>query len=135
MENFNLLEKKENPLFKRKEIIFTIGNEITPTYAEVMKFVSEEFSVPKENIRIKNIIGRFGKRVFTIIVNIYDSEKDKLDTEGKSKKDVLETQSEKIEVEIPKQEEEAEAKPEAKKEEKIEESIEKKIEENKEDKE
>jgi len=89
MENFNIIEEKKNSLFKRKEIKFTIGAEITPSHTEVRRIISEKFSTPEENIRIKKILGKFGSNDFTISVNIYDSEQDKLDTEGPSKKDAV----------------------------------------------
>jgi len=89
MENFNILEEKENPLFNRKEINFSIDAEITPSHVDTRKIISEKFSTPEENIRIKNILGKFGSKTFTISTNIYASEQDKLDTEGQSKKDAV----------------------------------------------
>ncbi len=87
MENFNIIEEKENPLFKRKEVKFKVNAEITPSHADTRKFISEKFSVPEEKIRIKNILGKFGSKNFIISANIYNSEQDKLNTEGQSKKD------------------------------------------------
>ncbi len=87
MKNINVIEEKANPLFKRKEVKFTIDAEITPSHADTRKFISEKFSTPEENIRVKNILGKFGSKNFTISAHIYESEKDKLDTEGESKKD------------------------------------------------
>ncbi len=89
MENFNIIEEKENSLFKRKEVKFTIDAEITPSHADARKIISEKFSTPEENIRIKNILGKFGSKTFTISTHIYTSEQDKLDTEGQSKKDAV----------------------------------------------
>ena len=89
MEDFKIIKEKQNPLFKRKEIEFIIGAEVTPSHAEARKIISEKFSVPEENIRIKKILGKFGSQTFTISTNLYDSEQDKLNTEGKSKKDVV----------------------------------------------
>lgn len=89
MENFNIIEEKENSLFKRKEVKFTIDAEITPSHADTRKIISEKFSVPEEKIRIKKILGKFGSKNFTISAYIYASEKDKLDTEGQSKKDAV----------------------------------------------
>ncbi len=87
MENFNIIEERENPLFKRKEIKFSVDAEITPSHTDARKIISEKFSTNEENIRIKNILGKFGSKTFTISANIYASEQDKLDTEGQSKKD------------------------------------------------
>ena len=89
MKNINVIEEKANPLFKRKEVKFTIDAEITPSHADTRKFISEKFSTPEENIRVKNILGKFGSKNFTISAHIYESEKDKLDTEGESKKDAV----------------------------------------------
>lgn len=89
MENINIIEERENPLFKRKEVKFSVDAEITPSHAKARKIISENFSTSEENIRIKNILGKFGSKTFTISANIYVSERDKLDTEGKSKKDAV----------------------------------------------
>jgi len=77
MENFSLLEKKENPLFNRKEIKAYVEAEITPSLINVKKLISEKFSTSPENIKIKNILGKFGSKTFRITANIYDSKKDK----------------------------------------------------------
>ena len=87
MENFNIIEERENSLFKRKEVKFTIDAKITPSHVDARKFISEKFSTSEKNIRVKNILGKFGSRNFTISAHIYESEQDKLDTEGESKKD------------------------------------------------
>ena len=92
MENFNIIEEKKNPLFKRKEVKFTVDAEVTPNHADTRKVISEKFSTPEENIRIKKILGKFGSRNFTITANIYESEQDKLSTEGESKKDATKEQ-------------------------------------------
>jgi len=85
MENFKILEEKENPLFNRREIKLSVDAEITPSNSEAEKFISEKFSTPIENIKIKKISGRFGSKTFTIIVNVYNSKEHK-EAESKSKK-------------------------------------------------
>jgi len=87
MENFNILEKKENPLFNRKEIIANVEAEITPSRKKIKELISKKLSISSENIKIKNILGKFGSKIFIINANIYDSEKDKDNVEPKSKKD------------------------------------------------
>lgn len=87
MENFNIVSEKENPLFKRKEVVFTVDANITPSNAETGKFISEKFSAPIEAIKIKNILGKFGSKTFTISTNIYSSKEDKESIERKRKKD------------------------------------------------
>lgn len=64
MENFKLIEEKENPLFNRREIKFSVDAKVTPSNVEVGKFISEKFSSPLETIKIKNILGRFGSNSF-----------------------------------------------------------------------
>ena len=85
MENFKILEKKENSLFNRKEIKLSVDAEVTPSNSEEEKFISEKFSIPIENIKIKKISGRFGSKNFTIVVNIYNSKEHK-ELESKNKK-------------------------------------------------
>ncbi len=87
MKNITNLEEKENPLFKRREIKFTINSEVAPSYADIRKIISKKVSTSEENIRIKKILGTFGSNNFTVSANIYESEQDKLNIEGKSKKD------------------------------------------------
>jgi len=86
MEKFKIIEEKENPLFRRKEIKASMDSEVSPSEAEVLKNLSEKFSAPAENIKIKKISGKFGSKNFTITANIYSSLKDKELTEPKSKK-------------------------------------------------
>ena len=87
MENFKVTEKKENPLFNRKEIFFEVQANITPSRLETSKFFSKKFSVPVENIKIKGINGKFGSNTFSGSVFIYNSEEDKNRVEIKKKKD------------------------------------------------
>ncbi len=82
MENIKI-EQKENLLFNRKEIKINLGSEITPTHKDVEKLISEKFSTEVENIKIKNILGKFGSKIFTINANIYPSKKDKEMVESK----------------------------------------------------
>jgi len=87
MQNFKVTEEKENPLFNRKEISFEVKANITPNRLETLKFVSEKFSSPIENIKIKGINGKFGSNIFSGSVFIYNSEEDKNGVEIKKKKD------------------------------------------------
>jgi len=86
MENFKILEQKENPLFKRKEVEVSVDSEITPSHTEVEKLISEKFSTEIENIKIKKIHGKFGSKNFLISAKIYESQEEKDRTEQKSKK-------------------------------------------------
>ena len=86
MENFKILEEKGNSLFNRREIKLSVEAEVTPSNVEVEKFISEKFSTPIENIKIRKILGRFGSNIFTILVNLYGSEEHKNGIESKLKK-------------------------------------------------
>ena len=93
MENFNILEKKENLLFNRKEIKADVESEITPSRKDIKELISEKLSTSPENIKIKNILGKFGSKIFRITANIYASEQDKDNVEPKSKRDSRENQT------------------------------------------
>ena len=81
-----IIQQRENPLFNRKEVKINIESEITPTHKDVEKIISEKFSTSAENINVKNILGRFGSKIFTVNVDIYSSKKDKEGIESKLKK-------------------------------------------------
>jgi len=81
-----IINETENPLFNRKEIQLSLKAGTTPSREEVAKIISEKFSIPVENIKIKKILGKFGSKVFTVIANLYASEEDKNKTESKSGK-------------------------------------------------
>lgn len=99
MENFKILNEKENPLFSRKEIQVGVEAEITPSHLNVEKLISEKFSIPVENIKIKKISGKFGSKTFIITANIYSSKEDKNKIESEKKKESGEEKvEEKIEV-------------------------------------
>ncbi len=87
MENFKVIEEKENPLFNRKEIQFNVQANITPSRIEIGKLISEKFSTQIENIKIKEIHGKFGSKTFKVNTFIYKSEQDKNKLEIKKKKD------------------------------------------------
>lgn len=78
----------ENPLFNRREIEGELEAQITPSRKEVEKILSEKFSVQPECIKIRTIKGKFGKKIFLIVANIYSSKQEKDKTEFKKKKDI-----------------------------------------------
>ncbi len=82
-----ITEEKENALVNRKEIKGHIKSEISPSRAEISRLLSEKFSLPIENVRIKEIRGKFGTKIFNIKANIYSSKKDKDEIELKKKKE------------------------------------------------
>lgn len=85
--SLKILEEKHNVFFNRKEIKAAISSEITPSRAHILELLSEKFSVPPENIKIKGIKGNFGIGNFSIKANIYSSAKEKNAVEIKKKKE------------------------------------------------
>lgn len=83
----NILEEKDNQLFKRKEVKAVLDSEKTPSREEVLELLSKKFGTPKENIKIRGIRGKFGVKNFSIEANIYSSEKEKEAVELKKKKE------------------------------------------------
>ena len=82
-----IIEEKNNILFGRKEIVAEVESKYVPNYLEIEKLISEKYSVPAENIKIKKIQGHFGYNAFKIIALIYKSkeEKDKIERVKKIK--------------------------------------------------
>ena len=87
MENVNIINKKENPLFKRKEVEVGIYAKVTPSNNEIEKLISEKFKVQEKSIKVKKISSKFGSNNFVVSANIYDSSEDKDKIEQKSKKE------------------------------------------------
>ncbi|MEK6913889.1 MAG: hypothetical protein AABW47_04450 [Nanoarchaeota archaeon] len=81
-----VLNKKENPLFNRKEVELNVETNASPKTSEAEEFVAKEFSTNAENVKIKGINGKFGSRNFVVLANIYQSkeEKDKIETKTKT---------------------------------------------------
>jgi len=92
MENFKILEEKENPLFNRKEIQASIESQVTPSNSDIKKLISEKFSTQIENIKIKKILGKFGSKTFDVLANIYASKEDKENIEPKKEKEEIKTE-------------------------------------------
>jgi len=113
MENFKVIEEKENPLFNRKEIQFDVEAKITPNRTEIGKLISEKFSTQIENIKIKKIHGKFGSNNFNITTFIYKSEEDKNKLEIKKKKEEKSSETPKKVVEEKPKEEVASNEPKA----------------------
>tara|TARA_Y100000034_G_scaffold35372_2_gene43373 strand:- start:1615 stop:1980 length:366 start_codon:yes stop_codon:yes gene_type:complete len=120
MENFNIINKKENPLFKRKEVEAEIYAKVTPSNNEVEKLISEKFKTQEQNIKIKKISSKFGSNNFIISANIYDSpeDKDKIEPKSEKEKKAIEEAKKKAEEEVADKKTQEESKEEIKREEK-----------------
>ncbi|MBU2104804.1 MAG: hypothetical protein KKF67_03455 [Nanoarchaeota archaeon] len=77
----------ENKLFSRREIEGEIHADSAPSRQDVVKIISEKFSVKPEVVKIKTIKGKFGEKIFLIVANIYKSKEEKDKVELKKKKD------------------------------------------------
>lgn len=86
--NYKIIEEKQNPLFKRREMQILVESPVTPSVKESEKIVSEKSSSPEENIKIKKVDGKFGRTTFVISANVYSSkeEKDRIEPKPKEKK-------------------------------------------------
>lgn len=101
-----------NDLFKRQEIVMEVAADKNPGFNEAKKIVSEKFSKPEENIEIRGVQGKFGKKTFAVDAHIYDSKEDLVKAVQKSKKQRVaeknaEAEAKKAEAEAKKAEAEA----------------------------
>jgi ribosomal protein S24E len=62
-----------NKMIGRQEILIELESEKNPSFAEAKLKIAEEFKKPEENIDVLKVEGKFGKNVFLINANIYDS--------------------------------------------------------------
>jgi len=101
-----IISEIQNDLFNRKEIQAIVEAEILPSKIEVSKTLAEKFSALEDAINIKNILGKFGSKEFSISANIYKSKEDKNKVEPSGKE---ETKPEEVapaeqSIEVPKEE-------------------------------
>ena len=105
-----IIEEIKNELFKRKEVKLEFDSDAAPSTQEILKDLTNQFSVSEEAIKIKGIHGKFGSKTFEITAYIYASKEDKEKTEVKTKQ---EKEAEK-KIEADRVQAEKEAKAEAK---------------------
>ncbi len=87
MSELKIIEEKENPLFKRKELKLETSADIAPKYTDVLDMIAKQFSAQPETIKVKQILGSFGSNIFTITANIYNSKEEKEELEIKKKRE------------------------------------------------
>lgn len=76
MIEINKISEKENHLFSRKELEFEIKAQVVPSHEEVKKLLHEKFSFNPELVRIHKISGKFGSKVFHVLLDVYSSKKE-----------------------------------------------------------
>jgi len=87
-----IIQEKQNPLLKRKEIRMIIESEKNPSMQEASKILSEKFKALEENIAVNLIKGKFGRKTFLVSANIYETKKDKEYIEPKPKRKKVQEQ-------------------------------------------
>ncbi len=66
-------QNMKNEMFKRQELTMELEADKTPSFAEAKQKVAEQVKEPCENVDVLGVHGKFGKNVFIINANIYDS--------------------------------------------------------------
>ena len=82
-----IIKEQKNHLFDRKEIVAEVSLRSPPKNNEIIKALSEKYSIPAEALRVLKIKGSFGGNEFTITANIYPSEKERNKYEKLTKKE------------------------------------------------
>lgn len=75
----------KNELLNRREVKIIIDAKSNPGFDHGIEIVSKEFKVPRENIAVRNVKGKFGRGTFLIDAFIYENVKDKERIEPKEK--------------------------------------------------
>ena len=113
--NIEVIEKKVNPLLKRREIMFKVDHEgATPSREEVRKNLAAMLNAKKELVIVERMRSEYGKRETHGYAKIYKSEKGLKDIERAHiiQRNIPIEGEEKVKVETKK---ESEQKPEKKK--------------------
>jgi ribosomal protein S24E len=72
--NIQILHKKDNALFHRKEVSFELTFEsVTPSRLEITKELAKQNNTKEECVVVKSIRNHYGKRDAVVIAHIYDS--------------------------------------------------------------
>lgn len=74
---FKIVEEKDNPVLKRKEMIASIDYEqgSTPSKAEMQKIVAEQMKANIENVEISKILSENGMSIGMAWVKIWQEKK------------------------------------------------------------
>ncbi len=81
----NTILDNKNNLLKRREVKLVIESDSNPGYENSKKLIAKQFKTEEENIAVKNVKSKFGRKTFLIDAFIYDSAKDKESMEPKPK--------------------------------------------------
>jgi ribosomal protein S24E len=85
--NFQVISEKENPLFKRKEILTSLDYQggSTPSKADLQKTLAEHFKVNIDSVEISRIISENGLPRGKAWIKIWQDKKIQIYSEEKKK--------------------------------------------------
>jgi ribosomal protein S24E len=74
---FKIIEEKENPVLKRKEMIASIDYQqgSTPSKADLQKAISEQLNANIENIEINKILSDVGRPIGMAWIKVWSEKK------------------------------------------------------------
>ena len=75
----------KNILLKRREIEFVIESDKNPGFEGAVQALVERHKVDRDNVVIKSVRNKFGRRDFLVEAFVYNSKEDKDRTERKPK--------------------------------------------------
>ena len=104
--NFQVINEKENPLFKRKEILLSLDYQggSTPNKADLQKTLAEHFKVNIDSVEIFKIISENGLSRGKAWIKIWQDKKIQIYSELKKDKKETEEQPKEVPKEAPKEE-------------------------------
>jgi ribosomal protein S24E len=86
---FKILEEKENPMLKRKEMIMSLDYEggSTPSKADLQKLLSEQLNANIESVEISKILSEIGRTMGKAWVKLWQEKKVPIYSELKKKEE------------------------------------------------
>jgi ribosomal protein S24E len=111
---FKIVEEKENPMLKRKEIVMSLDYEggSTPSKADLQKLLSEQLNANIESVEISKIMSEIGRTRGMSWVKIWQEKKVPIYSEKKGEEAPKEAPKEEPKKEEPKAEQKEEVKEE-----------------------
>jgi ribosomal protein S24E len=72
-----VINERENPLFKRKEILVSVDykGSSTPSRADLQKILAEQFKVGVDSLEIEKIMSEVGLSKGKVWINIWNDKK------------------------------------------------------------
>lgn len=81
----NVIQDFRNELLKRREVKLIIEAGSNPGFDEAGKLVKEKFGASDEQVVVRNVKSKFGRKTFLLDAFIYDSAEDRERIEQKPK--------------------------------------------------